>query len=110
VTPHTGLGASETVTVEGFHFKPNTTLVIAQCRDAGTSTNLPDCNINNVITYAPGARVTSDASGHVGPLQITVRKTFKSVNCGAESCLVAISEPAVDPNPNDEGDVHLSFG
>lgn len=109
VTPHSGLGATEVVTVEGFHFTPNMTLVVAECRDVGTNTNLADCNINSVITYSPGARVTSDAHGHVGPLQITVRKTFKSVNCGTERCLVAVSEPAVNPDPHDEGDVYLNF-
>ncbi|MDQ1374523.1 MAG: Neocarzinostatin family [Actinomycetota bacterium] len=110
VTPHAGLGDTQTVTVEGWHFKPNTTLAVAECRDRGASTNLGDCNINNVLTYQPGAKVTSDASGHVGPLQITVKKTFKRVNCGTEKCLVAISEPALNPDPADEGDQYITFG
>ena len=109
VTPHTGLSGVQTVTVEGFHFKPNTLLAVAECRDRGQDTNLSDCNINNVITYAPGAKVHSDANGHVGPLQITVRKTFKSVNCGTQKCLVAISEPALQPDPADEGDQYIHF-
>ena len=109
VTPHNGLGSVQTVTVEGFHFKPNTLLAVAECRDRGQDTNLPDCNINNVITYAPGAKVRSDANGHVGPLQITVRKTFKEVNCGTQKCLVAISEPALRPDPADEGDQYIHF-
>lgn len=109
VTPHTGLSDVQTVTVEGFHFKPNTLLAVAECHDRGLNTGLPDCNINNVITYSPGAKVHSDANGHVGPLQITVRKTFKSVNCGTVKCLVAISEPTLQPDPSDEGDQYIHF-
>jgi hypothetical protein len=109
VTPHTGLSGVQTVTVEGFHFKPNTLLAVAECHDRGQHTNLPDCNIDNVITYAPGAKVHSDANGHVGPLQITVRKTFKAVNCGTQKCLLAISEPALQPDPADEGDQYIHF-
>lgn len=109
VTPSTGLSAVQTVTVEGFHFKPNTLLAVAECHDRGLATGLPDCNINNVITYSPGAKVHSDANGHVGPLQITVRKTFKSVNCGTVKCLVAISEPTLQPDPSDEGDHYIHF-
>jgi hypothetical protein len=109
VTPHNGLGNVQTVTVEGFHFKPNTLLAVAECRDRGQDTNLPDCNINNVITYAPGKKVRSDANGHVGPIQITVRKTFKEIDCGGVKCLVAISEPALRPDPADEGDQYIHF-
>jgi hypothetical protein len=107
VTPHTGLGGVQTVTVEGFHFKPNTLLAVAECRDRGQNTGLPDCNINNVLTYSPGAKVRSDAN--VGPVQITVRKTFKSVNCATDKCLVAISEPTLRPDPADEGDEYIHF-
>jgi hypothetical protein len=109
VTPHTGLSGTQTVTVEGWGFSPNTTLAIAECHDRGTQTGLPDCNINNVITYSPGKKVNSDANGHVGPLQIVVAKTFKSVNCGTVKCLVAVSEPRLDPNPADEGDQYINF-
>ena len=97
------------MTVEGWGFSPNTTLAVAECQDRGTQTNLSDCNINNVITYSPGRKVRSDANGHVGPLHIVVAKTFKSVNCGSVKCLVAISEPRLDPNPADEGDQYLTF-
>lgn len=86
------------------------TLAVAECHDRGTETNLSDCNINNVLTYAPGRKVKSDANGHVGPLQIVVAKTFKSVNCGTQKCLVAISEPALNPDPADEGDQYIKFG
>jgi hypothetical protein len=109
VTPHTGLDSVQTVTVEGFHFKPNTLLAVAECHDRGLDTGLPDCNISNVITYAPGAKVRSDANGHVGPVQITVRKTFKAVDCGTMKCLVAISEPTLRPDPEDEGDQYIHF-
>jgi hypothetical protein len=109
VTPSSGLASEQTVTVEGFNFKPNTLLAVAECHDRGLDTGLPDCNISNVITYAPGAKVHSDANGHVGPLQITVRKTFKSVDCGAVRCLVAISEPSLRPDPADEGDQYIHF-
>jgi hypothetical protein len=109
VTPHTGLSNGRTVTVEGWHFKPNTTLAIAECRDRGADTNLSDCNINNVVTYAPGRKMTSDANGHVGPLQIRVNKTFKQVNCATEACLVAVSEPTLNPDPADEGDEYIHF-
>ncbi len=109
VTPSSGLSAMQTVTVEGFHFPPNTLLTVAECHDRGQDTGLPDCNINNVITYAPGAKVRSDANGHVGPLQITVRKTFKEVNCGTQKCLVAISKPTLQPQPSDEGDMYIHF-
>ena len=30
---------------------------VAECHDRGLDTGLPDCNISNVITYAPGAKV-----------------------------------------------------
>jgi Neocarzinostatin family len=109
VCPHDGLHDGQTVTVEGWGFKPNTQLAVAECRDAGQSTSLADCNINSVVTYSPGAKVTSDADGHVGPLRIIVNKAFKEVNCGTESCLIAISEPTLNPDPKDEGDVHLHF-
>lgn len=109
VTPHDGLSSVQTVTVEGFGFKPNQLLAVAECHDRGLATGLPDCNINNVITYAPGAKVHSDANGHVGPLQITVRKTFKSVDCGTVKCLVAISEPTLQPDVSDEGDQYIHF-
>ena len=109
VTPHTGLSSTQTVTVEGWGFTPNTTLAVAECHDRGTQTGLPDCNINNVITYSPGKKVQSDGNGHVGPVQIVVAKTFKSVNCGQVKCLVAISEPRLDPNPADEGDQYIKF-
>lgn len=109
VTPHTGLSNGQTVTVEGWHFKPHTNLAIAECRDRGVDTNLSDCNINNVVTYAPGKKVTSDANGHVGPVQIRVNKTFKQVNCATVACLVAISEPALNPDPADEGDEYIHF-
>jgi hypothetical protein len=109
VTPHYGLSDTQTVTVEGFHFKPNQLLAVAECHDRGLATGLPDCNINNVITYSPGAKVHSDANGHVGPLQITVRKSFKSVDCGTVKCLVAISEPTLQPDVSDEGDRYIHF-
>jgi Neocarzinostatin family len=109
VTPNTGLGSVQTVTVEGFGFKPNTLLAVAECHDRGLDTGLPDCNINNVITYSPGAKVRSDGNGHVGPLQITVRKTFKSVDCGSVKCLVAVSEPSLRPDTSDEGDHYIHF-
>lgn len=109
MTPHTGLSSTQTVTVEGWGFTPNTTLAVAECHDRGTQTGLPDCNINNVITYSPGKKVQSDGNGHVGPVQIVVAKTFKSVNCGQVKCLVAISEPRLDPNPADEGDQYIKF-
>jgi hypothetical protein len=109
VTPSTGLASVQTVTVEGFNFKPNTLLAVAECHDRGLDTSLPDCNINNVITYAPGLKVHSDANGHVGPVQLTVRKTFKAVNCATMKCLVAISEPALRPDPADEGDQYIHF-
>lgn len=109
VTPHSGLSGTQTVTVEGWGFTPNTTLAVAECHDRGAQTNLSDCNINNVITYSPGKKVQSDANGHVGPLQIVVAKTFKSVNCATVKCLVAISEPRLDPNPADEGDQYINF-
>jgi hypothetical protein len=109
VSPHSSLRDGQTVTVEGFGFAPNTMLAVAECRDRGADTNLSDCNINSVITYAPGKRVRSDANGHVGPLQLVVAKSFKSVNCAAEKCLVAISEPRLDPDPSDEGDQYIKF-
>jgi hypothetical protein len=109
VSPHTALRDGQTVTVEGFGFAPNTLLAVAECRDRGTDTNLSDCNINSVITYAPGKRVRSDANGHVGPLQLGVSKSFKSVDCATERCLVAISEPRLDPDPADEGDQYIKF-
>ena len=109
VTPNSGLSDVQTVTVEGFGFKPNTLLAVAECHDRGLDTGLPDCNINNVITYSPGAKVRSDGNGHVGPLQITVRKTFKSVDCGSVKCLVAISEPTLRPDTSDEGDHYIYF-
>lgn len=109
VTPHSGLSSVQTVTVEGFHFKPNTLLVVAECQDRGLQTNQDDCNISNILTFAPGARVHSDANGHVAPVQITVRKTFKSVDCGAVKCLVAISQPTLQPHPENEGDQYIHF-
>ena len=109
VCPHSALRDGQTVTVEGWGFKPNTQLAVAECRDRGNDTNLSDCNIDSVITYAPGAKVTSDAHGHIGPLRIVLKKSFKDVDCGTESCLVAVSEPTLSPDPSDEGDVHLRF-
>jgi hypothetical protein len=109
VCPHTGVHDGQTVTVEGWGFKPNTQLAVAECRDRGDDTNLSDCNIDSVISYSPSAKVTADANGHIGPLRIVVKKTFKGVNCGAESCLVAVSEPTLNPDPSDEGDVRLHF-
>ncbi|HZC73330.1 MAG TPA: neocarzinostatin apoprotein domain-containing protein [Jatrophihabitans sp.] len=109
VCPHDGLHDGQTVTVQGWNFTPNTALAIAECRDAGQSTNLSDCNIDSVVTYSPGAKVKSDADGHVGPMRITVDKTFKEINCATQSCLIAISEPTLNPDPNDEGDVRLEF-
>jgi hypothetical protein len=31
------------------------------------------------------------------------------VDCGTEKCLVAISEPRLDPDPSDEGDQYIHF-
>jgi hypothetical protein len=109
VTPSQSLTDGQPVTVEGFGFKPNTLLVVAECQDRGLQTSQNDCNINNIITFAPGARVHSDANGHVAPVQITVRKTFKSVDCGAVKCLVAVSQPTLQPHPENEGDQYIHF-
>jgi hypothetical protein len=112
VTPHDGLSDGQTVTVEGFGFKPNTALVVAECRDRGLNTNQSDCNVHvNLVTGSYGAakRVTSDGTGHVAPVHLVVAKTFKSVNCGTERCLIAISEPTLRPDPSDEGDQYIHF-
>jgi len=112
VTPSRGLRDGQTVTVEGFGFKPNTSLVVAQCRDRGLDTGPGDCNVHvNLLTGSYGAakKVTSDANGHVAPVRLVVAKTFKTVNCGTERCLVAISEPTLRPDPADEGDMYIHF-
>lgn len=109
ICPHSGLHDGQTITVEGWNFKPNTTLAVAECHDRGDATGLPDCNIDNVLTYVPGAKVKSDANGHIGPVTITVKKTFKAVDCSKVKCLVAVSEPTLSPDPSDEGDQYISF-
>ena len=112
VTPHLGLKDGQTVTVEGFGFKANTTLVVAECRDRGLNTNQSDCNVHvNLLTGSYGAakKVQSDGNGHVAPVQLVVAKTFKTINCGTERCLVAISEPTLQPDPSDEGDQYIHF-
>jgi neocarzinostatin family protein len=112
VSPHGGLHDGQTVTVAGSGFSPHTTLVVAQCLDRGQSTNQSDCNVHvNLVTGSYGAakKVVSDSNGHVGPVQLVVAKSFKSVNCATQKCLIAISEPTLRPDPADEGDHYITF-
>jgi hypothetical protein len=101
------------VTITGHSFKPNESLVVAECRYKGENADnygLADCNIKNVLTFAPAKTTRSDGSGNVGPVTVPIYDAFKSVHCtGGDQCLISVAVP-LQSSAADNPHVLLSFG
>lgn len=94
VCPGRSLADGTQLTITGHRFKPNENLLYMQCDYKGENANnygLSDCNINGLKLQANGTK--SDANGDVGPLHLTVRKTFKSIDCSHVQCMVTVAVP-----------------
>ncbi len=99
------------VTITGHSFKPNESLVVAECRYKGEDADnygLGDCNIKSVLTFAPAKTTKSDGSGHVGPITVPVVDAFKTVNCRTSQCLISVAVP-LQSSAADNPHVLISF-
>jgi hypothetical protein len=76
--------------------------------DAG-SYALSDCNIRNLLTFAPARTTRSDGSGNVGPIIVHVDEAFKKINCRTDQCLISVAVP-VQKSSLDNPHVLISFG
>ena len=90
------LSSSQVLTITGHSFKPNEALLATQCRYLGENADnygLSDCNIGNIITFKPAVTTRSDGNGNVGPIQLTVKSSFKHVDCTKVQCLISVAVP-----------------
>jgi hypothetical protein len=111
----TGLSDGQTVTITGDHFKPNEGLLFMQCDYKGESANNyggSDCNINVLEVLNPKCKTSctsSDSSGHVGPLKLTLKVKFKKIDCSSQQCMVTVAQPVQKDNA-DNPHVVITFG
>jgi hypothetical protein len=104
VTPATGLGDTQEVTVTASGFSPNEPLQVVQCADKGTATASGDCNLAGMLTAA------SDATGRLSVKLQVVRGPFglSNIVCGTQQrCLVSVTQAS--PSPTEEADAPLAF-
>jgi hypothetical protein len=88
-SPSTGLGYSQTITVNGTGFSPNTSLAVLQCV-AGANDTFQNCDIGRFIS------VSTDATGSFSTT-FAVRRIMtlggREIDCAASpgTCIVAVS-------------------
>ena len=104
VTPSSGLAATQTVTIVGAGYDPNTTIIAVECVDMGNSTGASDCNIN-LFSLPKGFKPNADGTFTT---TLQVKKTFSGHTCGSPTpCLVSVN-PAKDSTV-DQADQEIYF-